>query len=132
MQTLTSLVTSAQTADRRAAARASRRARAARTASRLDTEPIVLRRARPDDSWALKGLADLDSAPRPTGEMLVAEVDGRISAAVPVGGGRAIADPFQPTAGLVEMLRIRAAASADHRPAPDRGPRNVGPPTRDT
>ena len=110
MQTLTSLVTSAQSADRRAAARASREARDVRIASRLDAEPVVLRRARPDDTWALKGLADLDSAPVPTGEVLVAEVDGRISAAVPIGGGRAIADPFQRTEGLVEMLRIRAAA----------------------
>ena len=36
--------------------------------------------------------------------MLVAEVDERIVAAVPLAGGRAIADPFRPTADIVELL----------------------------
>ena len=44
--------------------------------------------------------------------MLVAELDGEIVAAVPFEGGRAIADPFLPTAELVELLRTRALGQA--------------------
>ncbi len=41
--------------------------------------------------------------------MLVAETGGEIVAAVPVAGGRAIADPFRRTAALVEILELRAS-----------------------
>ena len=40
--------------------------------------------------------------------MLVAESDGRLLAAVPFDGGRAIADPFEPTAEAVALLELRA------------------------
>src|SRR3954465_9252491 len=46
-------------------------------------------------------LAMLARAPRPHGPILVAEREGVLVAAVPLGGGRAIADPFEPTAGIV-------------------------------
>jgi hypothetical protein len=75
----------------------------------LTSDRIVLRRAGPQDSRALTELAELDGAPRPTGDHLVAEVDGRVVAALPLGGERAIADPFEWTADLVELLRERAA-----------------------
>jgi hypothetical protein len=54
-------------------------------------------------------LAELDSAspPQPTA-MLVAELDGELRAAAPLGGGSAIADPFHHTADLVTMLSARA------------------------
>ena len=52
--------------------------------------------------------------------MLVAEVDERIVAAVPVDGGRAIADPFRPTADIVELLQARAELLA---PSARRAPR---------
>ena len=52
--------------------------------------------------------------------MLVAEIDDRIVAAVPFDGGRAIADPFRPTADLVELLRARAELLA---PSARRAPR---------
>jgi hypothetical protein len=40
--------------------------------------------------------------------MLVAETEGRMIAAVPFDGGRAIADPFEPTAEVVSLLEMRA------------------------
>jgi hypothetical protein len=50
--------------------------------------------------------------------VLVAELDGEIVAAVPFEGGRAIADPFRPTAELVELLRTRTAKAAPARRLP--------------
>jgi hypothetical protein len=81
------------------------RARAERKAA----DAVVIRSAAPDDSGRLKRLAMLDSAPAPHGPMLVAERDGILVAALPLGGGRAIADPFEPTAGIVGLLELRRA-----------------------
>ena len=70
---------------------------------------MVIRRTTPDDGAALLRLASIDSA-RPLGpDALVAVVDGELRAAVSLRDGRAIADPFRPTAELVELLRVRAA-----------------------
>jgi hypothetical protein len=116
MQTLDSYVAAAQLSDRRAAAatvRAAKRARKAPAAS--SDERLVLRRAAAEDELALARLARLDSAPRPSGEMLVAEIDGRILAAVPFAGGRAIADPFHATADLVELLQARVGLISPQR-----------------
>ncbi len=119
MQTLDSYVAAAQVADRHAAARSSRAARRARKAAGTNAERLVLRRAAAEDGPALARLARLDSAPKPAGDMLVAEVDERIVAAVPFDGGRAIADPFRPTADVVDLLRARAELlAASVRPAP--------------
>jgi hypothetical protein len=72
------------------------------------SERIVLRRAGPQDAEAVTRLAELDSAKRPTGEVLIAEVDGRVIAALAIDGEEAIADPFEWTADLIELLRGRA------------------------
>ena len=53
-------------------------------------------------------LAELDSARAPSGPSLVAEVDGRLRAALPLDGSPAIADPFHRGLDLVELLRLRA------------------------
>lgn len=73
------------------------------------TSEITVRPADHADSRALLELAALDSAQVPAGDLLIAESDGEIVAAVPVDGGRPIADPFRGTAALVEMLELRAA-----------------------
>ena len=73
------------------------------------TSEITVRLADHTDSRALLHLAALDSAQVPAGALVLAESDGKIVAAVPVNGGRAIADPFRGTAALVEMLELRAA-----------------------
>ena len=116
MQTLDSYVAAAQTADRHVAARTARTARRARRASAADALRLVLRRAAAEDAPALARLARLDSAPRPRGEMLVAEVEDQIVAAVPLDGGPAIADPFRPTVDIVEILRARAELLAPRAP----------------
>jgi hypothetical protein len=79
---------------------------------------LTIRPARRTDTGALLSLAALDSARPLTGDGLVAEVDGRIVAAVSLRDGRSIADPFTPTAGAVEMLRMRTALPARRRRRP--------------
>jgi hypothetical protein len=69
---------------------------------------IILRLASEADADRLRTLAELDSRPVPAGSVLIAEVDGRLRAAVAVDGGEAIADPFRRTADLVALLRVRA------------------------
>ena len=58
---------------------------------------------------AIERLAQLDSARRPSGPVLVAAVAGEPVAALPLDGGPAIADPFQQTAALVSLLELRVA-----------------------
>jgi hypothetical protein len=72
-------------------------------------ENITIRRAGAADDASLVQLAELDSKHVPPGDLLIAEVDGVGWAAIALGSGEVIADPFRPTAHLVEMLRLRAA-----------------------
>jgi hypothetical protein len=72
-------------------------------------DALVIRNASPSDNGSLQRLALLDSAPAPHGPMLVAERQGVLVAAVPFGGGRAIADPFVPSADIVGLLELRRA-----------------------
>lgn len=77
----------------------------------VPTTPILaIRLATPEDAPAVRRLAALDGALAvPSGDVLVAVCDGEVRAAMPVAGGRPIADPFHPTAELVAHLRLRAA-----------------------
>jgi hypothetical protein len=68
---------------------------------------LTVRPARLSDAPALERLAGLDSSAPPRGPALVAEADARILAALPLGSGRAIADPFEPTAAMVALLELR-------------------------
>ena len=77
--------------------------------------PVLVRPASTVDADALVRLARLDSARPLTGEVLVAASGGEISAAMSLDTGAVIADPFQPTAHLVDLLRTAA------RPAGGRG-----------
>jgi hypothetical protein len=77
-------------------------------APRLAHERVTVRHTRPADAEAIARLAALDSGRTPTGPMLVAESDARILAALPLGSGRPIADPFTPTTELVALLKLRA------------------------
>lgn len=69
---------------------------------------ITVRYSVASDLSELARLAALDSASPPRGPALVAEADSRMLAALPLGSGRPIADPFEPTAEIVELLRLRA------------------------
>jgi hypothetical protein len=67
---------------------------------------VVIRAARGSDGAVLENLARMDSQRPVSGDVLVAEQDGVIVAAL--AGDRVIADPFRPTAELVALLRLRA------------------------
>jgi hypothetical protein len=98
---------------------AMRDAAQSRRHSRRTAEPeqVVIRSAREADAPALDALAHLDGT-RSTrrrlisalhdGGVVLAEVDGAVRAALPVTGGRPVADPFVPSAGLADLLRLRA------------------------
>jgi hypothetical protein len=75
-------------------------------------ERVTVRHAAPADGEGIRRLAALDSKHTPDGPVLVAEVDGELVAAVPFGGGAVIADPFKPTADLVNLLELRATQVA--------------------
>ena len=81
---------------------------------------VTVRGSTSADESALSRLAALDSASPPRGPALVAMADERMLAALPLGSGRPIADPFEPTAELVALLQLRRSQmeSADsHGPA---------------
>jgi hypothetical protein len=80
-------------------------------------DQIVIRSARPADEQDIVVLGVLDGGRQmPKGRVLVAEVDGRIRAAVG-SNGAAISDPFWPSAELVSMLRVQTELDTAARPA---------------
>jgi hypothetical protein len=83
---------------------------------------ISLRIAGPFDRPALDRLAALDSARTLRGPILVAETGGALRAALSLTDDRAVADPFAPTAELVELLRTRAALLRGAPSERSRGP----------
>ena len=72
-----------------------------------DTE-LTIRRADAQRRGEVERLAMLDSAEPLHGDVLLAELDGRVVAALELDGSRAIADPFARSAPAVSMLRVRA------------------------
>ena len=78
---------------------------------------ITLRSATAADAPILELLAALDSRSVPAGDLVVAEHDGRIVAAVAVATLDAIADPFVRTAHAVDLLRQDAITRRNARPA---------------
>jgi hypothetical protein len=91
---------------------------------------LVVRRGRPADADALAILAGLDSARPLTGRSVVAEVDGRVVAAVSLHDGRVVADPFVRTADVVEVLRLHTAGGRQAAARPRRGLPRLAPPRR--
>jgi uncharacterized membrane protein YczE len=82
--------------------------RPAATRAASPEREITLRLAHGGDASALTCLAELDSAPGVTGPVLLALVSGRPAAALSLSDQRVIADPFEPTVALVQLLRARA------------------------
>lgn len=82
----------------------------------LDPErELLIRLAGPDDHVVLERLAALDSQAPLDGDALIAEVDGDPVAALSLGSGRLVADPFVHTAAVCDLLRFRAASIAASR-----------------
>jgi hypothetical protein len=48
---------------------------------------------------------------------LIVEAGERMLAALPLGGGRPVADPFEPTAELVALLELRREQMEESSPA---------------
>ena len=71
-------------------------------------EPVVLRLCRVTDDPQLETLASFDGARLVAGRYVIAEVNGRIVAALPLAGGDIVSDPFRRTAHLLPLLRMRA------------------------
>src|SRR3954463_8758724 len=69
---------------------------------------VVIRYARPEEADALATLAALDSSRAPRGEVIVADVEGELWAAVSLDDGHAVANPFRPSGELTFRLSEHA------------------------
>jgi hypothetical protein len=67
------------------------------------------------DGERLRRLAELDSKPVPQGDVLVAEANGRLLAAIGMDGA-VIADPFERTGSVVRVLRTHLEGGTPRRP----------------
>ena len=88
---------------------------------------LVLRPATTADSAELERLAALDSARPLAGEVMLADVDGGVRAALSLESGRAVADPFYPSLQLVPLLRAAAGERPSRRRSWRRAARAAGP-----
>ena len=71
-------------------------------------ETVVLRLSTVWDDDSLARLAELEGRTTPAGPHVVAEVGGAVVAALPLGRGPTLGDPFRPTAHLLPLLQLRA------------------------
>jgi hypothetical protein len=76
------------------------------------SQTISLRPATDRDATVIEKLSALDSKPVLHAPAVVALVDGRPVAAASLSDASVVADPFSPTAEIVELLQARVAASA--------------------
>ena len=72
------------------------------------TDSIAIRPFTDSDVRAVREVAQRDSSTVPAGMLLVADVGGRVRAALSLDTGEVVADPFAPSAELVDLLRARA------------------------
>jgi hypothetical protein len=93
----------------------------------MTASSLVLRPATTADSAELERLAALDSARPLAGEVMLADVDGGVRAALSLETGRAVADPFYPSLELVPLLRAAAGERPSRRRSWRRASRAAGP-----
>jgi hypothetical protein len=77
--------------------------------AREDNTEIELRLCRVSDNGALADLAALSERALAKGSFVLAHVDGRLVAALPIDGGALLSDPFVRTTHLHRLLELRAA-----------------------
>jgi hypothetical protein len=90
------------------------------------TDAITIRHSREEDRVPIARLAALDDRPVPRGQVLLAFVEGELRAALPLGRGELVADPFHLTQQIVDLLRFRAGQeleAGERRPDPAGGAR---------
>lgn len=85
-----------------------------------ENSTLALRVAKSDEAPVVRRLAALDDARPLDGDVLLALVDGEAVAAVSLGDGRVVANPFLPTADTVRLLSLRAAQLAAPAASPQR------------
>jgi hypothetical protein len=73
-----------------------------------EPDQVSIRLAGPGDEAAVERLAALETRDAPEGDLLLAENGHEVVAVLPIDGGTALADPFQRTAEVVELLALRA------------------------
>ena len=74
----------------------------------VHAERVTLRFGSAADDGTLARLSALDSSEPPARPVLVAEVNGQLRAALGLSDGTAVADPFHPSADLIDLLCARA------------------------
>jgi hypothetical protein len=72
------------------------------------TEPITIRHSANGDRERVVELSQLDGRPAPTGDLLLAEIGGKLWAAVGIDDGAAVSDPFEPSGEVEGLLQMRA------------------------
>jgi hypothetical protein len=82
--------------------------RSATKGAAMSTQEIGIRFLDQRDGEELRRLAERDSAPAPTGLVIGATVNGRLTAALSLSSGAEVADPFAPTSQLRALLADRA------------------------
>jgi hypothetical protein len=100
----------------RRARRAGFRSAAAGKSPTTSAPAVTLRFACAEDDRALERLAQLDSARTPRGPQLVAEVGGQLRAALSLTDCSVLANPFDHTSELVNLLCARGAQLSGQRP----------------
>jgi hypothetical protein len=85
-------------------------------------QSISIRPFADSDAQAVRGVAERDSSVVPAGVLLVAEVDGQVRAVLSLDTGEVVADPFAPSAALMDLLHARARQlNGGRRPSRRRG-----------
>jgi hypothetical protein len=82
---------------------------------------ITLRLSDRSDEPAIERLGGLSELQLHSSRYLVAEVDGRVWAALPLSGGEPLADPFLPALEVKELLSLRVAQLDAHAGSLDGG-----------
>jgi hypothetical protein len=86
-----------------------RSTRSGRSYKPASYDSVSFRVAGDEDAAAIRRVAALDGKRVPMGEVLVAEVDSEIIAALSVSDGSRVADPFRWTSDVVVLMEMRAA-----------------------
>jgi len=69
---------------------------------------LTIKELGPRDERSLERLAALEGRRVPAGRLMGVEVEGRLLAAISLGDGETVADPFSRTDELVALLELRA------------------------
>jgi hypothetical protein len=83
-------------------------------------DTITIKLSTAADRDRIEVLAQLDGGRAPDGDVLLAEINGRLLAAVGMDG-TAVADPFERTAGIVRLLRGQVSGTKRRSRARRRG-----------